>query len=367
MAPIYTVMLRNSAGALQSVSQDYLDLAISRTVNAPDVAALIYDSNSANVQYLVQGAIIEIYREDAEAGIASTQEFGGFIRRVVRTINDRTTYEITALGAMSLLGDRIVAWKAGINNRSKFTAKPAETIVRTLVVTNAGNQATVAGGRILEGTLITPNIAFPATAGTGTVLNVSFAYQNVLEAVQKVCEDGGGDFSVTYNPTSNQFSAQWHLGQLGTDRSATVKLSVPLGTIGELIVNDDRIEDFTAVIVGGQGEGKARGIATRPATLPTELSSREYFADARNLKKATLGRLRSHGQILLNRQRRKRITYTATLLQNAALRYGRDYFLGDLVTILDGTAAITQKVQGVDMVFSADGKESIDVKLANNA
>jgi hypothetical protein len=69
---------------------------------------------------------------------------------------------------------------------------------------------------------------------------------------------------------------------------------------------------------------------------------------------------------LLNRQRRKRITYTATLLQNAALRYGRDYFLGDLVTILDGTTAITQKVQGIDLAFSADGKESIDVTLASN-
>jgi hypothetical protein len=367
MAPIYTVMLRDKDGLLESVSQDYLDLAISRTVNAPDIAALVYDSNSLNVQYLIHGSIIEIYREDTEAGIASTQEFAGFIRRVVRTINDRTTYEITALGAMSLLGDRIVAWKAERANRSKFTAQPAETIVRTLVVTNAGNQATVAGGRILEGTLITPNLTFPASAGTGTVLSVSLAYQNLLEAVQKVCDDGGGDFSVTYDPVVNQFGARWHLGQLGTNRTATVKLSVPLGTIGELIVSDDRIDDFTAVIVGGQGEGKARRIATRPATLPTSTSLREVFADARNLKKATLGRLRSHGQILLNRQARKRVTYTATLLQNAALRYGRDYFLGDLVTILDGTTAITQKVQGVDLAFTADGKESVDVTLANNA
>lgn len=365
MAPIYTVMIRTSAGTLQAVSQDYLDLAISRTVNAPDMAALVYDSNSMNIQYLVQGALIEVYREDTEAGIASAQEFAGYIRRVTRTVNDKTTYEITAVGMLGLLGNRIVAWKAGRVNRSKFTNQPAETIVRNLILYNLGNSATVANGRILEGSM-NPTIVMASSAGTGTVMNVSFAYQNLLEAVQKVCDDGGGDISMVYNPTTNWVDTAWKLGQLGTDRTATVKLSVPLGTIGELVVDDDRIEDFTATIVGGQGEGKARRVATRPATLPTFSSLREYFVDARNLKKGTLARLRQLGTITLNRQARKRKTYTATLLQNAALRYGRDYFLGDLVTILDDTTAITQKVNGVDLTFNADGREGIDVTLANN-
>lgn len=365
MAPMYTVMIRTSAGALQSVSQDYLDLAISRTVNAPDMAALIYDSSSMNIQYLTQGALIEVYREDAEAGIASAQEFGGYIRKVTRTVSDKTTYEIMAVGMIGLLGDRIVAWKSGRANRSTFTAQPAETIVRTLIVYNLGNSATVASGRILEGAMA-PVISMGASAGTGTVMSVSYAYQNLLEAVQKTCDDGGGDISMVYNPTTNQIDTAWRLGQLGTDRTATVKLSVALGTISELVVDDDRIDDFTAVIVGGQGEGKARRIETRPVTLPTFSNLREYFADARNLQKASPARLRQHGQILLNRQRRKRLTYTAKLLQNAALRYGRDYILGDLVTILDGTTAVTQKVQGVDLAFTADGKETVDVTLASD-
>ena len=248
MAPIYTVMLRTSTGTLQSVSQDYLDLAIARTVNAPDMAALIYDSNSMNIQYLTQGALIEIYREDAEAGISSTQEFAGYIRKVTRTVSDKTTYEITAIGMLGLLGDRIVAWYAGRANRSKFTSQPAETIVRNLILYNIGNPATVANGRLLEGTML-PTISMASSAGTGTVMDVSFAYQNLLEAVQKVCEDGGGDVGMTYNPSLNRIDTAWYLGQLGTDRTSTVKLSVPLGTIGELIVDDDRIEDFTATIV----------------------------------------------------------------------------------------------------------------------
>lgn len=364
MAPIYTVMLRDKDGLLQSVSQDYLDLAISRTVNAPDIAALVYDSNSLSVQYLIQGSIIEVYREDKEAGIASTQEFAGFIRKITRTINDRTTYEVTCIGMVGILATRIVAWKANRVNRSKFNAQPAETIMRNLIVYNLGSLATVAQGRLQDG--VWTNTTMAASAGTGTVMSVSFAYQNLLEAVQKVSEDGGGDFTVTYTAPFS-YVAVWRLGQLGTNRTATVRLSVPLGTIGELIVDDDRIEDFTAVYVGGQGEGNARRVATRPSGWVYDKLLREYFVDARNLKKGTLARLRQLGQITLNRQARKRVTYTATLLQNAALRYGRDYFLGDLVTILDGTTAITQKVQGVDLAFTADGKESVDVTLANNA
>lgn len=363
MAPSYTVSLYNTSGTLQAISQDYLDLAISRTVNAPDVAVLIYDSNSANAQYLVQGAIVTILRQDPDAGITGATEFSGQIRRIVRTVNDRTTYEVTCVGMLGLLGTRIVAYKAGIANRSKFTSSPAETILKNLFTFNIGASATTANGRIMAGNITGMTTA--ATAGTGTVLSVSVAYQNLLSAMQKIADDGGGDFDLLYTAPAT-WTFTWYLGQRGTDRTATVKLSVPLGTIGELIVSDDRIEDFTAVIVGGEGEDKARRVATRPATLPTGLSSREYFADARNLKKATLGRLRNHGQILLNRQARKRVTYTVTLLQNAALRYGRDYFLGDLVTILDGTTAITQKVQGVDLAFTADGKESVDVTLASN-
>lgn len=363
MAPMYTVSLYNSSGTLQAISQDYLDLAISRTINAPDMAVLIYDSNSNNAQYLTQGAIITILRQDTDAGISAATEFSGIIRRIVRTVNDKTTYEVTCVGMLGLLGTRIVAWRAGIANRSKFTSSPAETILKNLFNFNIGSSATTANGRLLAGNITGMTTA--ATTGAGTVLSVSVAYQNLLGAMQKIADDGGGDFDLLYTAPAT-WTFTWYTGQRGTDRSATVRLSVPLGTIGELVVDDNRIEDFTATIVGGEGEDRARRVATRPAVLPTGLASREYFVDARNLKKATAARLQQQGTIVLNRQARKRVSYTASLLQNAALRYGRDYFVGDLVTILDGTTTVTQQIMGVDLSFSADGRETVDVTLASN-
>lgn len=364
MAPMYTVSFRTSAGVLEAISQDYLDLAISRTVNAPDMAVLIYDYNSPNRQYLALGNIVTITRQDTDAGISATTEFAGIVRKVVRTTNDRITYEVTCVGMLSLLGTRIVAWTGNFANRSKFTATPAETILKTLFNYNIGSLATQANGRIVNGNVT--GMTTTASGGAGTSMDVSCAYQNLLAVMQKVATDGGGDFDLLYTAPAT-WTFTWYTGQRGTDRTATVRLSVPLGTIGELVSVDDRIEDFTAVIVGAEGEFNARRIATRPSTLPTGLALREKFIDARRLKKSGLTALQRVGSIELAQQARRRRTYTATLMQNAALRYGRDYFLGDLVTILDLTTTISQRVTGVDLTFSADGKESVDVTLTSDS
>jgi hypothetical protein len=277
-------------------------------------------------------------------------------------VNEKTTFQVTAVGMLALFSDRIVAWKSAVNNRSVWRNVAAETVIKQLFNFNIGNSATTANGRLLDGTIT--GMTTPPSAGTGNLISIGLAQQNLLSAMQKVADVGGGDFDLIYTAPAT-WSFQWYLGQLGTDKTATVRLSVPLGTIGELVVDTDRISDFTATIVGGTGEGAARLFATRPATLPTGLNQREKFVDARNEKKGTIGRLRQVGQIAINRQARKRTTYTAKLLQNAALRYGRDYFLGDLVTVLDGATAVTQKISEVGLEFQSDGRETVDVTLSN--
>jgi hypothetical protein len=373
MAVHYTIEFIGGLTLLGAVSQDFLNLAISRAVNAPDIMQVEYDASSYNVQQLIIGRPVIVTRVDTEAGISPSVEFAGLIRRIVRRVSNTTTFQVTAVGMMALLGDRIVAWKSGIINRSVWRNAPAEQVLRNLFSFNIGVNATTANGRLLAGDLT--GMTNSATGNTGNLISIGLAQQNLLSAMQKVADVGGGDFSLSYTPYPSTWVFNWHLGQLGTDRTATVLLSVPLGTISELIVDDNRINDFTISVVGGTGEGAARLFAVRPATLPTLADGREKFVDARNEKKGTIGRLRQVGQIAINRQRRKRTTYTVSLLQNAALRYGRDYFLGDLVTILDvpsgnfgrvdGGVPITQKISEVGLEFQSDGRETVDVTLSN--
>jgi hypothetical protein len=143
-----------------------------------------------------------------------------------------------------------------------------------------------------------------------------------------------------------------------------VILSVPTGTISELIITTDRIQDFSTVIIGGAGVNKARIYATRPATLPTALNSREIYSDAKSTGNDSLSSMQQQGTVLIQKQSRRRVTYKAKIIQGGSLRYGRDYFLGDLVTIRDNSTDVVQKVQGVTLEFSSTGEETIDVILS---
>jgi hypothetical protein len=359
MAPQYVVSLYNSSGVLQEISIDYAELSIRRTVNAPDMAVVTWARTS--IVTIAYNSIMTITRSDEENGISPAVEFSGLVRAINRTVGEMTTITLTAVGWEALLGDRVIAWKASTANRSKFTAVPAETIMKTLFNYNLGSLATTANGRAKSGVLT--GASTTASAGTGTVLTVDCAYKNLLETMQEVAEDGGGDFSITYTAPAT-WSFAWHLGQLGTNRTATVRLSVALGTVADFVNNLDRIQDFTAVIIAGQGEAKARRVDAAPTSAyPTGLALRESFVDFKAARKATASMLQSYGTILLDAQKLKRQRISVSLMQNAALRYGRDYFLGDLVTVLDNTTPITQKVDGVEMQFTPDGQELINVIL----
>lgn len=364
MAPIYELYIRNSAGTVLQRRMDFLKLSISRTINAADLCQFVFSSAQASVVAdIVQGYIVEVYRSDATAGIAVRQEFAGIIRKIVKTQAEQTFYEVICVGMESILGQRIVAYKSGTANISSFVNVRAETILKTIFNYNCNVQATTANGRFQNGTIT--GFTTTASAGTGNLMSVDVSYMRLLEAMQRVAEDGGGDFALLYTPPAT-WTFTWYLGQLGTDRTTTVRISVPLGTAAELVTDDDKIENATSIIVGGTGEGAARLVATT-ASPPTGLNLREAFLDARNQKKSTSTALVDLGQAELLRQKRRGLRYTATILQTAGLSYGRNYFLGDLVTVQDGTTLITQKVNGVDIDLDTSGKENISVTLTSNS
>jgi hypothetical protein len=362
MAPQYTIYVYTAAGTLFAVCTDFLSVAVNRTVNSIDVAQFDVNAVSSTAQYIVYGAIVEVYRQDVEAGIASTREFAGTIRGIVQNYGQTTVITAQAVGTNAILSDRIVAYKSGVANRSQFSAVVAETVMKTLYNFNLGASATVANGRMLNGVLTGAAVA--TSGGLGNATSISCSGQNLLSALQEVQLTAGGDFALVYTaPTTWTFT--WYTGQLGTDRSASVVLSVETGTIAKLVLRTNRITDATAVIVAGQGEGSARAIVTRPATLPTGLNLREDWVDARNQK--TTAEYTQLGDITLRNALRSQVTLQTEVLQNAALRYGREYFLGDLVTVYAYAAGnITQKVQSVALSMSTNGAESVNVGFISN-
>lgn len=362
MAPQYTIYVYTAGGTLSAVCTDFLAIAVNRTVNSIDIAQFDVNAVSSTASYIVYGAIVEVYRQDVAAGIASAREFAGTIRGITTTYGQTTVITAQAVGTNAILGDRIVAYKSGVANRSQFTAVVAETVMKTLYNFNLSTSATTANGRMLDGRLTGATAA--TSAGLGNATSLSCSGENLLAVLQKVQLTAGGDFALIYTaPTTWTFT--WYTGQLGTDRSASVIFSVATGTIAKLTLKTNRVTDTTAAVVAGQGEGSARVITTRPASLPTGLDLRETWVDARNQK--TSAEYTQLGDITLNKATRSRVTLQTEVLQNAALRYGREYFLGDLVTVYAYAAGnITQKVQSVALSMSAAGAESVNVGLISN-
>jgi hypothetical protein len=362
MAPQYTIYVYTAGGTLQAVCTDFLSVAVNKTVNGIDIAQIDVNATSTTAPYIVYGAIVEVYRQDIKAAISSTREFAGTVQGITTTYGQTTVVTAQAVGTNAILSDRIVAYKSGVANRSQFSAVVAETIMKTLYNFNLGASATVANGRMLSGVLT--GAAAATSGGLGTATSISCSGKNLLSALQEVQLTGGGDFALVYTvPATWTFT--WYTGQLGTDRSATVILSVETGTLAKLTIKTNRITDTTAAIVAGQGEGSARVITTRPASLPTGLSLRETWIDARNQK--TAAEYTQLGDIALRNATRSQVTLQTEVLQNAALRYGREYFLGDLVTVYAYAAGnITQKVQSVALTMSSAGAESVNVRLISN-
>jgi hypothetical protein len=322
-------------------------------------------STSPNAQYLQYGYIVSVTRQDAAQGITAAVEFAGMIRKIVRIVSTQTVYQITAVSMMALLSDRVVAYRANVANRSVFAAVPAETVLKTLFNYNCTALAVTGtkSQRIIDGN--TAGMTTAATAGGGSTVSIACSMQNLLETMQKVAIGNGGDFDMVWTAPAT-YTFTWYLGQRGTNRSSSVILSVATGTIAELQVITDRVQDFTNVILGGSGESIARNMYSRPASLNTGLSNRERFIDARNQGAgSTASYYNTIGDSTLAQQTQKRTIYNVKLTQNAALKYGRDYFFGDLVTINDNGTLVTQMVQGVDMKFDSNGSETVNVKLAN--
>lgn len=362
MAPQYAIYVYTAGGTLAAVCTDFLTVAVNRTVNAVDIAQFDVNAVSSTAQYIVYGAIVEVYRQDIEASITSTREFAGTIRGITTTYAQTTVITAQAVGTNALLADRIVAYKSGVANRSQFTAVVAETVMKTLYNYNLSTSATTANGRLLDGRLT--GAAAATSSGLGNATSLSCSGQNLLEVLQNVQLTAGGDFALTYTAPAT-WNFVWYTGQLGTDRSSTVIFSVATGTVAKLVLRTNRIIDTTATVVAGQGEGSARVITTRPASLPTGLDLRETWTDARNQK--TTAEYTQLGDIILRQAQRKQTSIQTEVLQNAALRYGREYFLGDLVTVYAYSAGnITQKVQSVALSMSAAGAESVNVGLISN-
>ena len=355
MAVSYRLDVRSAAGVLQAEITDMNWLTYTKRVNWAGMLQFEMAADHDANQYLVDKALLEVWRRDVGRGVAWHKDADFIVRSGIYTYPGEgpECYTVYCPGMLSLLDWRIVAWKAATANRSTFAAVAAETILKTLVDYNACANATVDNGRVREGAIA--GLSIVATAGTGNVIDYNCAWKNLLAACQEVARIGGGDFDLE-NTAPATWRLRWHLGQLGTDRSATVTFALGYGNMANPQYAENRLEERTVAIVGGQGEEAARVVSIRTgANYNVTINNVETFVDGR--LNATVAALEDAGDITLD-QLEARPSFSFDIVETDACVYNRDFFIGDLVRVRYRTFEQTVKIAGVTIGLAKDGTET---------
>lgn len=137
------------------------------------------------------------------------------------------------------------------------------------------------------------------------------------------------------------------------DRSKTARFAEDIGNLAGFEYEEERPE-ATVVIAAGKGEGTARMFATATNGAAFERWGRiEAFVDARDVDDADELQRRAEEKLAAMGSKTK---LAIEPRDTAALAYGVDYRVGDLVTVVADGEQIVDVVRSVRLVYGAGGE-----------
>lgn len=261
---------------------------------------------------------------------------------------ERERTSVSSLGTVSVSGSDdlavvagALAWPApgnaiGVQTTADRRDGPAETVIKGYVGANVGagrpsSRRDPAAPGVREVTLA-PDL------GRGDDVEYSARFDPLMDII-RACHGGLG-VSVTHQGGLLVFDVH------ETQDRPTAVFSHELGNLAKVRWRD-AMPEATHVIVGGDGEGPARVLRQRADSAAAQAwrMATETFVDERS--EETGRALDQAGDQALADARRAGII-EATLLDTPRLTYGRDYGLGDRVTIHpEPGAAYTDQITSV--------------------
>ena len=360
MTATYRLDIYDTSGVLQYQLTDFTALSYLRMVNSPGMVQFVVAGDHDLLEHIADKWQIEVWRR-AEDTATWRREITGICRYDEWNMGELSHGIIIAPGLMSMLDWRIVGYKADTANRSKFTNVAAETIANTLVKYNATASGTTGDGRIRLATI--GGLSVEADGGAGNKYDWYCSFDNLLESLKALCKLGDGDFDLV-KTSSTAWQWRWYEGQLGTDKHTTVIFAMERGNMANPQYVDNRTDEATVCIVGGQGEGADRNVVVRTGTnYNVDSNNIEVFLYATDCE--TTAALNTRGDKRLKEMQAVK-SFRFDVLQTEGCQYGTHYDLGDLVTAINPKtgAAYTVKVQQVRVSLNDDGSESISVEMS---
>lgn len=357
----YRLDVYDYANKLKYVLTDFSALAYTRRVNNPGIVQFSIRGDHPLLSTIADKWQIEVWRKPDDTDTWG-REITGLYRLLDWTYGEQSRASFLCNGLMSMLKWRIIAWHAGEADRTKFDGVKAETVANTLVKYNATASATTGAGRLRDGHI--DGLTVETDGTEGNTLDWFCAYDNLLESLQNLAKVGGGDFDLV-KTSASAWQWRWYTGQLGTDRSATVTFAMERGNMANPIYRDNRTQECTAAIVGGQGIDTSRAIVIRTGTnYHVDTNNIEMFVGATDVD--TTEGLNARGDQKLKEAEAIK-SFTFDVLQTTSCMYGTHYTLGDLTTAVNpyNGASYTVKIQAVTVSTEEDGSEKIEVEVSS--
>lgn len=291
-----------------------------------------YESGDFEIYAPATDALIEILQEGRIVIRADDTTQAGFIEQIRITTDAENGNYITATGhtLQSILGRRIV-WK-----QTTLTGGPEKIIRR--IITESMIDTEDEKRKI-------PNLSLDAEIGLEGGMRIQYTGDSIEKAVQDICKEYRIGYDITLDIEQKAFRFHLYRGAdrtFGQNENPFVVFSQDFENLLTSDYAHDATEAKNVAQVAGEGEGTARIKVTVSNTNLGGIHRREIFVDAKDQSSndGSLTAVTYHGMLAQRGaealQEAKPIeTIDGEIEATQQYKIGRDFFLGDLVEIVD--------------------------------
>lgn len=300
--------------------------------------------------------IIEVWHELPTGSLALFNAY--FIRAWEFSYDKKPVTTVWGLDGVSLLARRIIPYPAA----STYCAKTdfIDDMMKEIVRENFSSAATDADRRLASLLQIDPDV------GLAPSISKRFAYRNVLEVLRDLSDNSRTAGTLLYfdcmpaikSDGTLAFRFLTKINQLGADHAASnqVIFGTEWGNLENSRLTFDYRDSASVVYAGGQGLEDERVVEEREDAVlskSTPWGRNEVFYNCSG-QAETVPAVQAAGDARLA-ELRPRLSFSGTLVDTPAARFGLHWNFGDRVTIISREYQFSAYIKSVELQLTADG------------
>lgn len=367
---IYQLVLYSPTGERLAIIDDYRSIQFGHEVNNPGFFTLQISYNDSKRSLFEENCILEVKRKVPNyldwytEFIGHCEDFSGAF-----FANGNTQYSVTGTGFNGLLGRVCIGYAPGTDESDKSGA--AETVMKEYVLENRGSLATTANGREASTNLTTFSVE--GDGGAGDTWSGKRGGKNLLQTLQDIANFSGIDFNVVTDESYGvgYYLFETHEDQLGDDLT-TIGLDSSTGLNGA-----GNVPHVMSLLRGNIEEArfseKHKGEINRVLTFGrdsvTGLSKVRHRDNASSIDGDNLNvreAMRGAGSQATNQEMDDLADeyleenqfveeFSFKPVDTPSSIYGRDYHIGDRLTVMIGDLERNKRLVRVSITVSGSG------------